>query len=273
MISTLRKDEHKQKITVSCPLINWNGEDTLEMVLESTKHVCDEYIFVDHSSIDKSISIIKKCEKKWDLNIRYFDFPRSVSQWEVRLFSFKQAQGDWILLTDSDHVFYNSGVLDIKNWVEVHSKIPAIWRIPLITLRYDLDRVAKKAEAPPHKLFYYNTKSWLEDPVVNEQGIVRDLPRSKELLPICVDRVYRVFNVTQQSSIKSLYRVYWDCWGRKVEIPRMTLDTFIEQKLEGQDVNDFAGKRFEELKAEASLYEEKKFGFPLPEVIKRRLGK
>lgn len=264
----------ENKIKVTGALINWNGQDTLEMAIESTKHVCDEYVFVDHNSTDNSISIVKECEKKWGLNIRYYSFPRSVSQWKVRLFSFKQARGDWILVTDSDHVFYNTGDLDIKKWIEEHSKFPAIWRFPIFNLRYSLDRIVKKnAEAPPHKLFYWNVRNWEEQPFVNWYGTVGDLPKPKIPIKIFVDENYRLFNVTQQSPMKSLYRIYWHSWGRRLEVPEISLDDFIDQILEGQDKEEFAKKRFEKLRAEAPLFDEKKFGFSLPEVIKCRLKK
>ena len=275
-----KTDEYLDKMLyevkyISCPMCAWDAADTIELALESTKDVCSEYLLVNHESSDNTLDIVKDCEVKWGLNIRYFFCPRDMPFWEVRRFSFERARGDWILVTDADHVFHTTGKYNIKFWIQEHTKMPrCVWRLPLINLRYTLNKVpAKNVLTPPHKLFYYNFHQWQWYPNVTRWGRILDLPFPHWTIPNVknvVDEEYRgIFNVTQQSPMKALRRTYWHIWGRRPFSCSMNLDNFIRKILEKDDIEEFAKQWFKKRKEQAETYKGE-YG-SLPKVIQKRL--
>ena len=82
---------------ISATLVIYNEEERIRTCLESIKHVVDEIIIVhDGPCTDKTLDICKT------YGARIFIRPYIGEAEPHRLFSFEQAQGEWILQIDAD---------------------------------------------------------------------------------------------------------------------------------------------------------------------------
>lgn len=82
---------------ISVVISAYNEENLIEDCLKSVKDLADEIIFVDNTSLDKTVDIAKKYTKK--IFIREND---PVMLNKNKNFGFTKATGDWILSLDAD---------------------------------------------------------------------------------------------------------------------------------------------------------------------------
>jgi len=276
-------------ITAAMPI--YNQEYTVPMAIESTMEWVNEYIVVDHGCTDRSIEIVKEYQKKYGLNVKLFKLPNTMPLWEVRLFTFKQATGDWIVVADGDHIFHTDGPYNVRNFISQYlSKLrPVTYCVPLVRLVGGLNMRPKgNWIQPPHPTFYRNSRDWIEKTrVVRKKEISGylpkftlkrnveipvDLPKSKSNKIIRIENWYGVFNVSPFQPLRYLYKYYW-WWWEKAEKKRgqMSLEDYIKSKI-GHDDLEAEAKRFwkESIEPHIQKWDENKDG-QLPKVVRKRL--
>lgn len=96
---------HSTKITLI--VIMKNSEETLDWTLKSVKGLADDYVIVDNGSTDNSKDIASKYTKRIFIN-------KSDSEEELRKFSLKHVNTDWVLVLDSDEVLTPELIAEIK---------------------------------------------------------------------------------------------------------------------------------------------------------------
>jgi len=103
----------KRKNGISVLLPTQNEEKIVELSIRSFLDFADEIIVVDNGSIDNTIEIIKKLEKKYP-KVKFYNKPELGDLYQNRNFALKQSKYRWICRFDSDYVAYTSGKYNIK---------------------------------------------------------------------------------------------------------------------------------------------------------------
>ena len=85
-------------IKLSVVINTKNSEKYLKQTLTSVQAIADEIVIVDMASTDKTLAIAKKFTD----NISQYPHPELGFVEPAREFAFRQAQGEWIFLLDSD---------------------------------------------------------------------------------------------------------------------------------------------------------------------------
>lgn len=93
------------KISIIVPC--YNEEEVLEVFYNKITEVSSkidadfEYIFVDDGSIDKTLEILKKYNKK-DERVRYLSFSRNFGKESAMYAGLKESTGDFVAIMDAD---------------------------------------------------------------------------------------------------------------------------------------------------------------------------
>lgn len=275
--------------TLSFATIIHNQVDTLQMAVESILPLVSKYnsefIFVNNGSTDGSDILMQRLEKKWNLNVKYFDLPfGQVPLWEGRLFTFKRCSNDWIILLDGDHIFED-------NFFDVISKKLKVLRPVTYLLR--LKRTCGFHDGAPlyggvqsfHPIIYRNSKDWIEGTRIAKRGIVHtvlgprvcnipiDLPKSKTNKLIKIEETY-LFNIGSSIKLRALRKYWWWYWQKlDKRHKKISLDDYIREKTNCDDLNLAAEKHWKEwILDNTRAWDEEKDGL-LPTPIKKRIGK
>lgn len=101
-----------KKYTISATWNTLNEEALLGYSIMSCRHIADEFIVVDHGSVDKTLKVINKCEELLNKPIKIVNFPKEKPEPEAKNLKFKLAEKDWVLWLDADEIFtYKSASL------------------------------------------------------------------------------------------------------------------------------------------------------------------
>jgi glycosyltransferase involved in cell wall biosynthesis len=85
-----------------------NEEILLGYSIMSVKNIADEFIVVDHASVDRTLKVVKQCEMLLKKPIRVIHLPADREETEAKNIKFKEAKMDWVLWLDADEIFtYN----------------------------------------------------------------------------------------------------------------------------------------------------------------------
>jgi glycosyltransferase involved in cell wall biosynthesis len=100
-----------------------NEEIFLGYSIMSVKDIADEFIVVDHGSVDRTLKVIKKCEKLLGKTIQVLhvspDQPEPVTK-NLKLNSAKP--GNWVLWLDADEIFPYKEAIKIPAAIEEAEK-------------------------------------------------------------------------------------------------------------------------------------------------------
>ncbi len=78
------------------------------LAIESTKDFVDSYVVVDNSD-DRTLDIIRECQRRWGLEMKIFHKPDLPDLAEKRYWAMRQSKADWLMFVDGDHVFHTDG--------------------------------------------------------------------------------------------------------------------------------------------------------------------
>lgn len=148
---------------ISLITVCYNSEktikDTIESVLKQT-YKNYEYIIIDGNSKDKTLDIIKSCEKKFNNNFKYISEPDK-GLYDAMNKGIKLATGDIIGILNSDDILYDENVFQkiIDNFEEndgVYSNLLLMNEdFTKITRNFKSKEVSnKKGWHPPHPTLY-----------------------------------------------------------------------------------------------------------------------
>lgn len=283
--------KEKVKPTFSFATIIYDQADTLQMAVESVLTTAQEYetefVFVDNGSRDRSIDIMRQCEKDWKLNVSYFNLPfGEVPLWEGRLFTFNLCRNDWIILLDGDHIFEDDFFDNIMDKLRELSPI---------TYLVKLKRVEAIINGWPvwggtqsfHPIVYRNSKDWIEEVRIAKKGVIRtemgerdcnipiDLPRSKRNKIIKFEDSC-LFNMGSSNKLRALRKWYWWYWQKLDKRHKeISLDSYIKEKTNKGDLNEIAEEHWERWilrRGTRRIWDENIWG-ALPTPIRNRFGK
>jgi glycosyltransferase involved in cell wall biosynthesis len=102
-IQRLTSNNKPSKIRISCAMIAWNEENTIDLSLKSIKNLADEVVIADTGSFDGTVKKALDCLDKFDLSGEVLRV-KSHSLGEARLAAFDKCSENWILLMDSNLV-------------------------------------------------------------------------------------------------------------------------------------------------------------------------
>lgn len=129
---------------ISCCMLVFNDEETIDMALESALTFSDEIILVEGGSTDLTVNMIEQFQKKYPNKIQLVDGPAyNPKAYEKQLkdrygrvmqnghfgmmkqIAVDHAKGDWIFWLDADEALSDNARLTIDQYIKENPKVDA----------------------------------------------------------------------------------------------------------------------------------------------------
>lgn len=104
---------------VSCSMICWNEEKTIDLALKSVADLVDEVVIVDTGSFDNTKKVAQETMDDLGIGGQIKDIGITRLA-DARIKSFSLCEGDWIVVQDSNLVLSNSLKREIKENIRKH---------------------------------------------------------------------------------------------------------------------------------------------------------
>jgi glycosyltransferase involved in cell wall biosynthesis len=243
-------------------MCTWEERQTVPLAIESTKDFVDRYIVVDKDSKDGTIDVIKKCRDEWKLDMDIYNKPNLLLG-EARLFAFRKADEDWILIQDGDEIFHTDGPNSIFNLKKLLRFRSVSYAAPMTTIAGDFLHTRKDfPKQPAHPFLHHNNHTFYLE--------IRGDGPAMVTVKIYLSKVYK-FNCNVKSPERMFLRPYWWEWCIQTDAFKTyrSVEEYAKAKLGTENLEEHIKKWYKDYYASVlAPYDEKKFGY-YPLVIRK----
>jgi len=277
-LKRIKSNYKPSKIRISCAMIAWNEENTIDLSLKSIKNFAEEVLIADTGSFDGTVKKARECIDKFDLSGEVLS-GKSRSLGEARLAAFDKCSENWILLMDSNLVLSEA----LKKEMLEASRDGYVSEVSSLNLMGDYEHYFTPLpfHVPHTTLFRRDHIKWIE---TFDRPTISFLTKSKVLKSWAVNlsRVRPAWRYWYRGEAfdpkyckdldhRNVRNIQFN-WLRSLKYPSLVEYVKSEMGLTFNDVKDIAPSWFLELVRNYAKPLELSMKEKLPEVIKEEIG-
>ncbi len=141
---------------ITCIMTIWDEQNMIGLALASSKCFIDKYLILIQKCTDKTLDVIKYCQKKWNLNIEIINSDLKIRKRKELGIKLSKKYTDYYILQDGDEIFHDDSKRIIEDFIE---KKYTFCTTPIILLENDLIHTTDNDNniiMPNHPFFFKN---------------------------------------------------------------------------------------------------------------------
>ena len=141
---------------ITCIMTIWDEQNMISLAIHSSKAFVNKYIMLIQKCTDKTIEVIKYCEKLWNLNIEIIETELKIRKRKELGIELSKEYTDYYILQDGDEIFSDNSKTLIEYLIKNNYTFSTT---PIVLLEKDLNHTTLNDNniiMPNHPFFFKN---------------------------------------------------------------------------------------------------------------------